>query len=322
MTAALITVGLLVAISRRGELGRAWHLLTHVSPLKAAVALLLQAVSLLCLAALQRWLLATGGVRLSLATMMPLELGANAMAGAVPGGAAFGAAWLYRQFRRRGADQALTATTLAMAGAFSAMALLLIMVLGALTAGSRGPGALLLRVVAVLALVALAAVLLLRISAVRRAVDRGCRRTEARFGRLRTADAALRRVVRQARAVQPGVRPWLWPSALAVLNWVFDAACLVASLWALNIPVPWHGVLLAYGLVQIPGSLRLTPGGVGIVEAGLTGLLVVYGLPTSQAFAGALLYRIWNYWLLQPVGWACWVAITFRNRRTEPPPEG
>ncbi|KRV50656.1 hypothetical protein AQ490_16770 [Wenjunlia vitaminophila] len=315
VAAALATAALLVATSRRGELKHAADLLVHVNPGKVSVAVLAEAAAFVCLAAVPRWLLAAGGLGVPLADMVRLMMAANAMAGVFPGGAAFSAAWLYRQLRRRGAGQALTAAALASAGGLSALGLLVVIVLGALTAGSRGPGAAMLRVAAGLVLAVLVALLVLRSASVRAALGRAWARVRARYGRVQEADAELRSVLKQARSVQPGVRPWLRPGALALLNWVFDAGCLVASVWALGIPVPWQGVLLAYGLVQIPGSIRLTPGGIGIVEAGLTGLLVVYGLTPGQAFAATLLYRIWNYWLPQPIGWGCWLGVMLRERR-------
>ncbi|WBB59258.1 YbhN family protein [Streptomyces sp. WMMC500] len=315
LAAALITAGLLVAISRRGELRRALDLLAHVSPAKALVALVCQAACLACLAGLQRWLLAVGGVRLTWPAMSKLVLAANAVAGALPGGAAFATAWLFREFRRRGADRALTAGVLAASGVMSALALVVVLLLGVLLAGTRGPGMPLLWLFAALALAAVAGLVVRRSPALRKAVRRRWERTEARHEHLRTAREETRQLIAHARRVRPGVRPWLTPAALALLNWLLDAACLLACLWALDVPVPWGGLLLAFALVQIPVSARITPGGLGIAEAGMTGLLVVYGLQPGQAFAATLLYRIFSYWLPQPVGWACWLATGLKRGR-------
>ncbi|MDT0322954.1 lysylphosphatidylglycerol synthase transmembrane domain-containing protein [Streptomyces millisiae] len=315
---AVLLVGgaVFVAISRRDELGKAFDLLSRVSLVKLPLALVCEAGALLCLTGVQRWLLLAGGLRVRLTSMFALTLASNAVAGALPGGAAFSTAWLYRQLRRRGAGQALAAASLVVAGALSALGLLVIIVVGLLTTGARGPGAVIGRVLVVLGLVAVAVLAVFRSARVRAACGRGWRRVKARYDRMRRAEEAVRGLVEQARSVQPGLRPWLRPYALAQFNWVLDAACLAASLWALDIGVPWHGVLIAYALAQIPGSLRLTPGGVGIVEASLTALLVVYGLSPQQALAGTLLYRFWSYWLLQPVGWGFWIALTLHGRRS------
>ncbi|MBB1245165.1 flippase-like domain-containing protein [Streptomyces durbertensis] len=315
VAAVLVTAALLGLVSRQGELRRAAELLTRIDPAKALVALFFEAAALVCLAAMQRWFLATGGLRMTTARMVPLVLSANAIAGVLPAGAAFAVAWLYRQLRRRGAGEALTAGVLVVSGGLSALALLTVIAVGTLTAGSRGPGPELMAVLAVLATVAVIGLIALRSAVVRRAMGRGWARVEARYGRTRSASKAVRGLVTHARRVRPGVRPWLWPVGLALLNWVFDAACLVASLWALGVPIPWAGLLLIYGLVQIPVSARLTPGGIGIAEASLTALLVLYGLQPGQAFAAALVYRIWSFWLPQLVGWACWLGITLRETR-------
>lgn len=47
----------------------------------------------------------------------------------------------------------------------------------------------------------------------------------------------------------------------------------------------------AWALVRILGALPLTPGGVGLVEIGLTGALVAFGAPNAEAVAATLVYR-------------------------------
>ena len=327
LTAAVVVAGTLVlAVAHRHELAGASRLLAGVSPPRLVLVLAFEAASLVCFAAVQRWLLQAGGTRLGLGTMTALAVAANAVAGALPGGAAFSAAWLFRQLRRRGVGQVLAAAVLLVAGALSALSLFALLVAGVLTAGLGGPGGAVLRpALGVLALVAgagLAALALARFTGPRALVRRAWTGAGQRSRRVKRAQEALARLVAQARSVQPGFRPWLRPFGLALLNWAFDAACLAAALWALGIGVPWRGLLLAYVLTQIPGSLRLTPGSIGVVEASLASLLTVYGLRPDQAIAATLLYRIAGYWVLQPVGWATWIALTLRARRPAPDPAG
>lgn len=42
------------------------------------------------------------------------------------------------------------------------------------------------------------------------------------------------------------------------------------------------------------------PGGLGVVEGGLSILLIAYGMPTDGALAGVLLYRIVSFWAIVP----------------------
>ncbi|MEU8843151.1 hypothetical protein AB0D97_29160 [Streptomyces roseus] len=59
-------------------------------------------------------------------------------------------------------------------------------------------------------------------------------------------------------------------------------------LGALGFAVPGHGLLLAYSLTQLAGSLGLTPGSPSIAEATMSALLVASGMPAQQTIAVAL----------------------------------
>src|SRR5277367_2922875 len=62
-------------------------------------------------------------------------------------------------------------------------------------------------------------------------------------------------------------------------------------------------------------SLNLTPGGLGVVEAALTGALVALGVPGRQALTDVLVYRAITFWLAAAVGW----VIYWRLRRKQQP---
>ncbi|MFI1166999.1 YbhN family protein [Streptomyces sp. NPDC020801] len=305
----------LVAVLRRRELAQAYHLIAGVHPLPVAVAVVCEAVSIVCFAAVYRWLLGMGGLRWALRRTTGIVVAANAVAGALPGGAAFSAAWVFRQLRRRGVEQVLAVAVLVVAGGLSVLALAVLFVVGMVAAGPAGLRTVLLPVVGLLLVlgIALAVFGASRFSGFRNAVGRAWTDAGIRSRRIRQAQEALAQLVEQARSLQPGLRPWLRPFAFALLNWVFDVACLAASLWAFGIGLPWHSLLLAYVLTQIPGSLRLTPGSLGIVETSLSALLILYGLRPGPAIAATLLYRAVSYWALQPIGWACWLAITLQT---------
>ena len=55
--------------------------------------------------------------------------------------------------------------------------------------------------------------------------------------------------------------------------------------------VSWVEAFAAWSLIRILGALPLTPGGLGIVELGLSGALVAFGAPNADAVAATLLYR-------------------------------
>lgn len=309
----VVVAAVVVAISRRRELVEAYHLITRVRLPDLAVAVAFEAMSIVCFAAVSRWLLRAGGVRWSMWRMTAVTLAANAMAGALPGGAVFSAAWVYRQLSRRDVGHVLAAAVLVTAGALSTLSLFVLLVAGVLLAGPSGLGSVVRPVVGALLLVLACGLVLLglsRFAGFRRVLRHIWEHTGERSRRVRQAEEALVNLADQARSVQPGFLPWLRPFLFALLNWMCDAACLAAGMWALGIGVPWHGLLLAYALTQIAGTLRLTPGSLGIVEASLSALLVAYGLQPGQAIAATFLYRIISYWAPQPIGWACWIAVT------------
>ncbi|MEU0721814.1 YbhN family protein [Streptomyces lavendulocolor] len=313
----MIAVAAAVAASHRHELTDASGLLAQIHGPRLAVAVIFEAASLVFLASLQQWLLKTGGARLRLGPMTAIVVAANAMAAALPGGTAFSLAWTFRQLHRRGVRQALAAAVLVAAGALSLLGMLLLLLAGAVTATPSGPAAALRTAVLVLAALLAAAGLtaagMTRMPWLRRTARRALGRAGSRWRPVQRFQDALRGIVHQARSVQAGLAGWVRPFALALLNWACDAAALAAVLWALGIGVPWHNLLLVYGLTQISISLRLTPGSLGIVEASLTALLVASGLPSGQALAATLLYRVLSFWLLQPIGWASWLGLTLHN---------
>ena len=47
----------------------------------------------------------------------------------------------------------------------------------------------------------------------------------------------------------------------------------------------------AWTLARILGAIPITPGGIGFVELGLTGVLVAFGASNAEAVAATLIYR-------------------------------
>jgi uncharacterized protein (TIRG00374 family) len=56
-------------------------------------------------------------------------------------------------------------------------------------------------------------------------------------------------------------------------------------------------VLLAYAAANIVALIPLTPGGLGLVEASLSGMLVLSGVSADRAVLATLTYRLASYWL-------------------------
>ena len=82
--------------------------------------------------------------------------------------------------------------------------------------------------------------------------------------------------------------------------------------------VPWSGVLLAYGVAQVVGSLPVVPGGIGIIEGSLAVILMEYGAGRVPALSAALVYRMVSFWLVIAIGWIAFGVIARHPQSKEP----
>ena len=316
--AVLLGFAIALAYGRRHELHQAVDLLGHLRITGLVVALALEAASLVAFARLQRWLLHEGGVDVGLVPMVQITLAGNALAMSLPGGAAWAAAWAFGQLRRRGADRVLAGWVVLVAGALASYALFMLLVIGSLVAGGRGPVAsvrpLLIALASIPFIVTALVIAAKRFPVIDKLVPLGERILET-LPKGHEMSGALQRTWERLLTVRPSRAAWFEAFGLGALNWVENCGCLVACIWAVHGHIPWHGILVAYALAQVLASVPITPGGIGVVEGGLTALLVAYGLPTNVALASVLLYRAVSFWGLVPVGWGVWGYLSLRSRK-------
>lgn len=89
-------------------------------------------------------------------------------------------------------------------------------------------------------------------------------------------------------------RRWHWLTVATLAGHLTVFVVLVVSLRALGIDsgqVSLAEAFAAWSLVRVLGALPLTPGGIGVIELGLTGLLVGFGGRNVAVVAAVLLYR-------------------------------
>jgi hypothetical protein len=91
--------------------------------------------------------------------------------------------------------------------------------------------------------------------------------------------------------------------AFGTTNWLLDCACFAMMFLAIHAPIPWSGLLLAYGAGQLAATLPITPGGLGVVEGSITIALVEFGGPVTSTADAVLLYRFISFWFILVVGW-------------------
>jgi uncharacterized membrane protein YbhN (UPF0104 family) len=90
--------------------------------------------------------------------------------------------------------------------------------------------------------------------------------------------------------------------------WAFDNAVLWACFHAFGESPPITLVLMGYLLGQLGGLLPI-PGGIGGIDGGLFGALVVYGLPAAATAAAILAYRVILFWLPLLLGGAAFLSL-------------
>jgi uncharacterized membrane protein YbhN (UPF0104 family) len=112
--------------------------------------------------------------------------------------------------------------------------------------------------------------------------------------------------------------PWLLFGAVGY--WAFDNAVLIATYAAIGDTPALSIVLMGYLIGQLGGLLPL-PGGVGGIDGGLIGVLVLYGAPLAATVAAVLVYRLILFWVPLILGAPAFVTLWRRlnGRRAEIP---
>ena len=93
-----------------------------------------------------------------------------------------------------------------------------------------------------------------------------------------------------------------------------DYLALYACLLAVGLRPSPAIVLVAFVAANAAGMIPFTPGGLGFVEAGLSGSLLLAGAQPDQALAAVAIYRLVSCWLPVLAG----VAAYTTSRRAVP----
>ena len=134
-----------------------------------------------------------------------------------------------------------------------------------------------------------------------------------RYLRRRTYDPEIdaQTVARVTAAYDLLRHQWRRPLLGAAAKIGFDMATLFALFLGTGHTIA-PGVLIAgYALPQLIGSVSFLPGGIGVVEGGMTGLFAALGVPTPAAVLTVLAYRGISFWA--PI--LCGVPLAFGLER-------
>jgi uncharacterized membrane protein YbhN (UPF0104 family) len=95
---------------------------------------------------------------------------------------------------------------------------------------------------------------------------------------------------------ETSLRQASWRLLGAIGYLFFDIAVLWATFSAVGHPPPVAALILAYTIGYVANALPI-PGGIGVLDAGLTGALLLYGASPVHAAAAVLVYHAVAFWV-------------------------
>ncbi|MHB2027791.1 MAG: lysylphosphatidylglycerol synthase transmembrane domain-containing protein [Acidimicrobiales bacterium] len=277
-----------------------WPRLFTLEPWWLLVALVCETASFVCAMALLRLVLRTK----SWFSVVTAGLAGNAVTNTLPGGDAVGASVQYRMLASTGIDTVQAASGLAVSSIIGVAALFSLPIFalpvifggaavssGLVHAGELGGlGFVLIVILGVVILTTDRALLV---------VGHAWQWILDRFPRTKgkSKDLGVRLVAERDKVREDLGKNW-WKAVLLVAGRIgLDYSSLLAVLRATGARPNPSLVLLAYSATAVLALLPLTPGGLGIVEASLSGLLVLANVPSANAVVATLGFRLGSYWL-------------------------
>ena len=115
-------------------------------------------------------------------------------------------------------------------------------------------------------------------------------------------------------------RRWLALTVTSFAGSLTVFLVLLVSLRALGVPssdVTTVEAFAAWALVRLVGTVPITPGGIGVVELGLTAALVGFGGPNARVVAAILVFRFLT--MVPTIALGLAAAATWRRHHRGPP---
>jgi putative heme transporter len=314
---ALVGVALWVLSSKGSELSGFADVFKTLDWWWVPPAFVAEILSYVFFAAMQYELFEAGHLTPPWGPLIKLSFASQALTNSLPVGNAVATVYSFRWFRRFGADNTLAVWALAGTLVASVVSLSLVAVIGLGLATNEGASLDLVPVLIGIFAFALALGSLFVYERPLHAVLSAALRTSvAVTGRPRGDSAQqITSIMNWMTAVRLSWTQIGRIVSWGTINWLLDCACFAMMFLAIHAPIPWKGLLLAYGAGQLAATLPITPGGLGVVEGSITVALVAFGgQETSTAYA-VLLYRIISFWFILVIGWLFIGQMALQVRR-------
>jgi len=304
----LIAVALVVGVfafvlPRVADYGEVWDIVSGLSTLDLVALVAAAVLNLLTFA--PPWMAALPG--LSFVHALVMTQASTAASSVVPGGDAVGMALSYSMLRRWGFRAEQVAVATAATAVFNAFANVVFAVVAVGLLATGGESHTLLTIAAAIGTALLAAAIALFAVALHddgnaRLIGGFAERLWNRVMRLvRRAPAAgwdVRLMGFRREAVGLLQRRWLALTLATLAGHLTVFLVLLVSLRTVGVPaadVSFAEAFAAWALIRIITTIPITPGGLGVVELGLTGALVSFGGGQPEVVAAVLLYRVLTF---------------------------
>jgi uncharacterized protein (TIRG00374 family) len=296
---AVVVVTFVVVLPKIANYGDVWGVVKTLDT--AWLLALLAAVVVNILTFAPPWMIALPGLRFRQA--LPFTQASTAFTYIAPGGGIVGMAGSYGLLRTWGFGSSEVARAVTLTGVWNQLANLLLPVVAVLLLSIEHQSDAFLSTVAVVGAVVFGvAVCLLALVLWSDGLARGVgEAVESAANRLRhvvrkrpVAGWPDRLVAFRRSTVDLIRRRWAWLTLAALLGNITVFVVLLVCLRAVGIgasEVTWVEAFAGWSLARALQLIPLTPGGVGPVELGMTGILVGFGGANVEVVAAVLLYR-------------------------------
>jgi uncharacterized protein (TIRG00374 family) len=295
-----------------GGTHEALHVLASANPFLPLAALALEVFSLIAYFEFTRSLIPKESDP-GLVTLARIQLSTLSLSHCVPGGSAVGYSLGYRLLLRSGVSATDAGFALATQGLGSAVvlnAIFLVALIVSLPLYGFQLAYLFVAIVGVLLMAFLAGLVVLftrgdqRAAKLVRAIG-----AKLPFLKPETLPQLFARLAARVKDLSADRRQLGESVLFASSNWLLDMGSLFLFVGAFGRWVNPVALVIAYGVANIAAALPITPGGLGVVEATVSSILVGFGTPRTIAIWGVIGWRLVNFWLPIPVGGAAYLSL-------------
>ena len=104
------------------------------------------------------------------------------------------------------------------------------------------------------------------------------------------------------RKIKNNKKHFILPLLLSSLKHLFDALAIYLLFLSLGSNIPILIIIFGIAIADILSLAMFIPGGMGVFEISMAGVLVVFGIPFNLSFAAVLLFRIFSFWIPTLIG--------------------